>query len=271
MLNTSYKNYKMYKKIEDKIMNLKRLNERLQKLLEISDETASDFEELRRANAASAENRYQNAIKQGADKETLSKYYKDSKKASKLKDRAKDAMSKRYDRKVARQKQETQDLIRSLAEGTYEGNYAEAYDKVKNDMTDDQIFHMFNYYLSNKDGDRYSIFPSGWNSEEYGPYPAKLALALCQSQDAENLSDYYNMYYANHALSDGAIKIFQQAALETEDIIKILKDVDDRYIANMLARIEDNDFVNALLEQIQDWDERMESNHYEEITKILDE
>jgi len=73
-------------------------------------------------------------------------------------------------------------------------------------FTDVELLDIFNQVSDKLVGSDTSIYPSGWDDEEYGSYPAKLALALSKSKDAENISEIYNIYYANHDLSKEAIK-----------------------------------------------------------------
>lgn len=101
--------------------------------------------------------------------------------------------------------------VQAIFDGDDEDTYlAEVIVPNLDEFTDAELLGIFNKISETGDGD-YSIYPSQWDSEAYGEYPAKLALALSKSNDAENLSEIYNMYYAGHDLSDEAADIFRKA------------------------------------------------------------
>lgn len=43
---------------------------------------------------------------------------------------------------------------------------------------------------------RNTLYPSGFDTDKFDKYPAKLAIALSKTEEAENLTDIYNVYYA---------------------------------------------------------------------------
>ena len=100
------------------------------------------------------------------------------------------------------------------------------------------------------------LFPSNWN---YGPYPVKLAEALSKSQDNEDITDIYNVYYQNKNEADwkDAIKVLQDSILSDLDAyyrdMELLLDLDGdmQYVVELYDEIQDHypEFVNKLLEK----------------------
>ena len=41
-----------------------------------------------------------------------------------------------------------------------------------------------------------TLYPSAFDTDKFDKYPAKLAIALSKTREAENLTDIYNVYYA---------------------------------------------------------------------------
>lgn len=131
---------------------------------------------------------------------------------------------------------EGDDELQEVLTGTWTGEKGNTLADVVipriDELTIEQLTDIFNnsYEL---DGKVHSLFPSGFDVDKFGTYPAKLASALARSKESENLTDIYNVYYANR--DEDA---FKDAMVVWEDYIMSGQ---DNKLSNILQAIEDNE------------------------------
>ena len=110
-----------------------------------------------------------------------------------------------------------------------------------NDLSHDQLVKILNKYSDSR------LFPSRWDSEAFGAYPIELAKALSDSNESEDISDIYNVFYKDRDLSDWkeAIAVWQHSILNNFDAhykqmqeYSMLSEDSDNYVM-MLETISD--------------------------------
>ena len=129
------------------------------------------------------------------------------------------------------------------------------------ELTEEQLIQILNnaYKLDMSNG----LFPSGWNSDKFGPYPVKLAQALSKSEDSENLTDIYNVYYANRDedIFKDAIEVWKDRIMSGEDekldhMLQPIGDEDDdaAYDAHIFSKLraDHGDLVEFLIERLEE-------------------
>lgn len=128
------------------------------------------------------------------------------------------------------------------------------------ELTEEQLIQILNnaYKLDMSNG----LFPSGWNSDKFGPYPVKLAQALSKSEDSENLTDIYNVYYANRDEDTfrDAMEVWKDRIMSGEDekldhMLQAIGDEEDDavYDAHILLKLskDHGDLVEFLIEHLE--------------------
>ena len=118
-------------------------------------------------------------------------------------------------------------------------------------VSEKELIDYFNTF-----GENYCMYPSGFDYENLGAYPAKLAKALAKSEKAENFTEIHNIFYAGHNLSEGAIKAFQDGTFknweQTSELFTYLWNEPEDY-ADMLQKVAEHypDFVNKVVKKLK--------------------
>lgn len=121
-----------------------------------------------------------------------------------------------------------------------------------------KILDNYKYY-TNCGGN--NLFPSNWEYKYSGkPYPKKLALAICRSNnegnELEGLSDLFNIFYRYR----GNLDIWGEAADVWED--NVLRNISD--VKQELNKLDsDGDFTELVIQELED--------NYPEICRQLQE
>lgn len=117
---------------------------------------------------------------------------------------------------------EGEDELQEVLTGTWTGESGNTLADVIipriEELSVEQLINILNnaYEL---EGKKHSLFPSVFNVDKFGIYPAKLALALSRSKESETLTDIYNVYYANRdedAFKD-AIQVWKDYIMSGQD------------------------------------------------------
>lgn len=212
-------------------MDIKKLNEEIEKILEISDPIRQAVVDKRRQNAANAIDKYA--------------------RASRLAGR-KNSIVQAYDNEV---KQDQPSLIELAIIALKDGDFSviDNDDKLS-DMSlanivvpniDEFSVDELTQIMNNRRSYDYSLFPSGWDSDTYGPYPKKLAQALVDTNAEESVFDLYNIFYGGRSISEDAIKVFKQAVLATKSQRNL------RSLVNLT--VDSDDLFNVLNELFKHW------------------
>lgn len=136
------------------------------------------------------------------------------------------------------------DELQQVLDGTWteeEGNnLADVVIPNINELSEEQLIQILNnaYKLDSSN----SLFPSGYDADKFGPYPVKLAQALCKFNDNENLTDIYNVYYANRNVGDfaDAMKVWKDYIMSGQD-----KDLD--FMLAPIGNVEDDATQDVLM------------------------
>lgn len=154
-------------------------------------------------------------------------------------------------KKVLKETQIEEDAIEMIKAGTYEG---EDIDKIVLENIDEfsvedltKIIENYDWYSHNGVA---KLFPSGFHYAEFRgekpieKYPAKLAEAIANSKESENITDLFNIFYRQHndlnTWGDAAQiwmkKVLEEPNSELFDNLG-LGDDDIDYVADMLDTI----------------------------------
>ena len=215
-------------------MDIKKLNEEIEQILEISDPIRQAVVDKRRQNAANAIDKYA--------------------RASRLAGR-KNSIVQAYDNEVKQDQPSLIDLaINALKDGDF--SVIDNDDKLSSmsladivvpnidEFSVDELTQIMNQIDNGRSHD-YSLFPSGWDDDTYGPYPKKLAQALVDTNAEESVFDLYNIFYGRRLISDDAIKVFKQAVLTTKSQRNL------RSLVNL--SVDSDDLFNVLDELFKHW------------------
>lgn len=136
------------------------------------------------------------------------------------------------------------DELQEILDGTWteeEGNnLADVVIPRINELSEEQLIQILNnaYKLDSSN----SLFPSGYDADKFGPYPVRLAQALCKFNDNENLTDIYNVYYNNRNVGDfaDAMKVWKDYIMSGQD-----KNLD--FMLNPLDDVKEDAIQDALM------------------------
>lgn len=147
------------------------------------------------------------------------------------------------------------------------------------ELTEEQLIQILNnaYKLDMSNG----LFPSGWNSDKFGPYPVKLAQALSKSEDSENLTDIYNVYYANRDEDTfrDAMEVWKDRIMSGEDekldhMLQAIGDEEDDavYDAHILLKLskDHGDLVEFLIEHLEEINPQLAEQTRQEFLDLQD-
>lgn len=147
------------------------------------------------------------------------------------------------------------------------------------ELTEEQLIQILNnaYKLDMSNG----LFPSGWNSDKFGPYPVKLAQALSKSEDSENLTDIYNVYYANRDEDTfrDAMEVWKDRIMSGEDekldhMLQAIGDEEDDavYDAHILLKLskDHGDLVEFLIEHLEEINPQLAEQTRQEFLGLQD-
>lgn len=147
------------------------------------------------------------------------------------------------------------------------------------ELTEEQLIQILNnaYKLDMYNG----LFPSGWNSDKFGPYPVKLAQALSKSEDSENLTDIYNVYYANRDEDTfrDAMEVWKDRIMSGEDekldsMLQAIGDEEDDavYDAHILLKLskDHGDLVEFLIEHLEEINPQLAEQTRQEFLDLQD-
>lgn len=147
------------------------------------------------------------------------------------------------------------------------------------ELTEEQLIQILNnaYKLDMSNG----LFPSGWNSYKFGPYPVKLAQALSKSEDSENLTDIYNVYYANRDEDTfrDAMEVWKDRIMSGEDekldhMLQAIGDEEDDavYDAHILLKLskDHGDLVEFLIEHLEEINPQLAEQTRQEFLDLQD-
>lgn len=175
------------------------------------------------------------------------------------------------------------DELQEILDGTWteeEGNnLADVVIPRINELSEEQLIQILNnaYKLDYFN----SLFPSGYDADKFGPYPVKLAQALSKSEDSENLTDIYNVYYANRDEDTfrDAMEVWKDRIMSGEDekldhMLQAIGDEEDDavYDAHILLKLskDHGDLVEFLIEHLEEINPQLAEQTRQEFLDLQD-
>lgn len=175
------------------------------------------------------------------------------------------------------------DELQQVLDGTWteeEGNnLADVVIPRINELSEEQLIQILNnaYKLDYFN----SLFPSGYDADKFGPYPVKLAQALSKSEDSENLTDIYNVYYANRDEDTfrDAMEVWKDRIMSGEDekldhMLQAIGDEEDDavYDAHILLKLskDHGDLVEFLIEHLEEINPQLAEQTRQEFLDLQD-